>query len=331
MKKEHWLRLTRKEKAQIISRRTSSVIWKICRTLLLIGVQFSLLYPLLYIVITAFRSQADLMDPSVVWITHNWSTENIQSLFSIMKYPELVSYSLEISVVSAVLQMFTCALAGYGFARFDFRGKKLLSAILIATIIVPVQTYISPLFMTFRFFEIPGVSWILGLMGIGENGVLSLIDTSAAFWVQALFGMGFKSGLFIYIYRQFYRNLPIELEEAAKIDGCSPFGTYFRVMMPNAVPAMATVGMFSFVWHWNDYYMVSMLSTNRSNLSVALAQLRGLLQRQIFETQAGGQTEIIIQAMVQAGAFLCVLPMLLLFLFGQRFFIESVDRTGIVG
>ena len=329
--KEHWHRLSSREKVQIIGRRSSSLIWKISRTLLLIGVEFTLLYPLIFIVVTAFRSQADLMNPSVVWITRHWSLENVRQLFEIMDYPKLVSYSLQISVVSAVLQMFICALAGYGLARFEFRGKKLLTALLIATIIVPVQTYISPLFMTFRFFRIPGVSWLLGLLGIGESGTLSLIDSPAAFWVQSLFGMGFKSGLFIYIYRQFYRNLPAELEEAAKIDGCSPFGTYFRVMMPNAVPAMSTVGMFSFVWHWNDYYMVSMLSTNRSNLSVALSQLRTLLQRQVFEAQAGGQSEMIIQTLVQAGAFLCVVPMLLLFLFGQRFFTESVDRTGIVG
>ncbi len=329
--KEHWHRLTGREKAQIIGRRSSSAIWKICRTFLLIGVEFTLLYPLLFIVVTAFRSQADLMNPSVVWITRHWSLENVRQLFDIMDYPKLVSYSLQISVVSAVLQMFVCALAGYGLARFEFKGKKLLTALLIATIIVPVQTYISPLFMTFRFFRIPGVSWLLGLLGIGENGTLSLIDSPAAFWVQSLFGMGFKSGLFIYIYRQFYRNLPTELEEAAKIDGCSPFGTYFRVMLPNAIPAMSTVGMFSFVWHWNDYYMVSMLSTNRSNLSVALSQLRTLLQRQVFESQAGGQSEMLIQTLVQAGAFLCVVPMLLLFLFGQRFFTESVDRTGIVG
>ena len=329
--KDRWKRLEGKEKARIIGRRTSSAVWKICHTLLLIGVEFTLLYPLLFIFVTAFRSQTDLMNPSVVWLTRNWSLENIRELFSIMKYPELVTYSLEISLVCAVLQMFICALAGYGFARFDFKGKKLLTVILMATIIVPVQTYISPLFMTFRFFKIPGISWILGLFGIGENGTLSLIDSPAAFWVQALCGMGFKSGLFIYIYRQFYRNLPVELEEAAKIDGCTPLSTYFRVMLPNAIPAMATVGMFSFVWHWNDYYMVSMLSTNRSNLSVALAQLRVLLQRMVFETQAGGQSEILIQAMVQAGAFLCVVPMLLLFLFGQRFFTESVDRTGIVG
>jgi multiple sugar transport system permease protein len=329
--KEYWHRLSGREKALIISRRSSSAIWKICRTFLLIGVEFTLLYPLLFIVVTAFRSQADLMNPSVVWITRHWSLENVRQLFDIMDYPKLISFSLQISVVSAVLQMFVCALAGYGFARFEFKGKKLLTVLLLATIIVPVQTYISPLFMTFRFFRIPGVSWLLGLLGVGENGTLSLIDSPAAFWVQSLFGMGFKSGLFIYIYRQFYRNLPTELEEAAKIDGCSPFGTYFRVMMPNAVPAMSTVGMFSFVWHWNDYYMVSMLSTNRSNLSVALAQLRTLLKRQVFESQAGGQSEILIQTLVQAGAFLCVVPMLLLFLFGQRFFTESVDRTGIVG
>ncbi len=329
--KQRWKQLAGPDRARLVGRRTTSVIWKICRTALLIGVEFTLLYPLLFIIVTAFRSQTDLMNPSVIWITRHWSLDNIRQLFDIMDYPALLSYSLQISLVCALLQMFVCALAGYGFARFEFKGKRLLFGILIATIIVPVQTYISPLFMTFRFFRIPGVSWLLGLLGIGEAGTLSLIDSPAAFWVQALLGMGFKSGLFIYIYRQFYRGLPIELEEAAKIDGCTPFATYFRVMLPNAVPAMATVGMFSFVWHWNDYFVVSMLSTNRSNMSVALAQLRTLLQRMVFESQAGGQSEILIQAMVQAGAFLCILPMLVLFVFGQRFFIESVDRTGIVG
>ena len=221
---------------------------------------------------------------------------------------------------SALLQTVVCSLVGYGFARFRFKGREVLFLLVVFTIIVPPQAIINTLYMTMRFFHIPIASLFIG--------PVNLLDTPFAFWVQGLFGMGLRSGLFIFIYRQFYRGLPSDLESAALIDGCSPLQTYLRVMLPNAVMVMVTVFMFSLVWHWNDAYTTSILSPNNRTLSVALSDLRIVVYRL---NDAGGDDPVITQVRVQAGALLSILPMLILFLFTQKTFTESIERTGIVG
>ena len=214
-----------------------------------------------------------------------------------MDYPALLGYTAQISLLSAALQTFVCGLVGYGFARFSFPLRRVLFALVVLTIIVPVQTYLSPLYMLFRFFRIPGLSQLLELFG--ASGTFKLIDSPWPFWLQALFGMGFRSGLCIFIFRQFYRGMPSELEEAALIDGCGGFGTYFRVMLPNARASMITVFIFSVVWHWNDYYVPAVFSETRQTVATALASLRSTLER--LATQSGSD-QLMVQVQVQAGA-----------------------------
>lgn len=314
-------------RAQILRNRLGEWTWKITRSILLIGIQFVLIYPILFMFITAFRGRADMEDPSIVWITQTWTLENIQTLIKAMDYPALLSYTAQISFVSAFLQMFICGFVGYGFARFRFPGKKILFALVVLTIIVPVQTYLSPLYMLFRFFRIPGVSEILDLIAAG-SGTLSLVDTPWPFWLQSLFGMGFRSGLFIFIFRQFYRGMPSELEEAALIDGCGMLRTYFRVMMPNARSSMITVFIFSVVWHWSDYYVPAVFSETRHTIATSLASLRSMLER--LATQ-NGEGQMMVQVQVQAGALLAIAPMLIMFVIAQRYFTEGIERSGIVG
>jgi multiple sugar transport system permease protein len=139
--------------------------------------------------------------------------------------------------------------------------------------------------------------------------------------------MGFRSGLFIYIYRQFFRGLPGDLEDAARIDGSSAFHSFFKIMLPNATPAIVTVFMLSLVWNWNDSFSQSFLSMSRNTVAVYLTQIRSMI------SAIGVQNEdpTYLYILIQSGALLCVVPLLLLFAFGQRFFTESVERTGIVG
>ncbi len=314
-------------RAKVWGNRLGRGTWKLSRFILLLGIQFILIYPILFMVITAFRGRADMEDPSIVWLTQTWTLENITMLIDAMDYPALLGYTAQISFVSAFLQTFVCGLVGYGFARFEFPLKKVLFAIVILTIIVPVQTYLSPLYMMFRFFRIPGVSQILDLIAEG-SGTLKLIDSPWPFWLQSLFGMGFRSGLFIFIFRQFYRGMPAELEEAALIDGCGGIRTYFRVMLPNARSSMITVFIFSVVWHWNDYYVPAVFSETRQTVATALASLRSTLER--LATQ-NGSDQLMVQVQVQAGALLAIAPMLILFIIAQRYFTEGIERSGIVG
>lgn len=312
-------------RAKVITNKTSQIIGKAVRFLLLVGIGFSLIYPLLFMFITAFRGHADMLDPSVIWLTKTWSLENFDLLFKTLDYPALFGYTAQISFVSALLQTFICSFVGYGFARFKFPLRGVMFVVVILTIIVPVQTYLSPLYMDFRFFTIPGISALMELFKPG-SGTMNLLDTPWPFWIQSLVGMGYRSGLFIFIYRQFYRGMPGELEEAALIDGCGVLKTYFRVMMPNARSSMITVFIFSVVWHWNDYLQQSFLSETRQTIATSLASLRTVLQR------LDGQIDLLaVQAQVQAGALLAIAPLLILFIFGQRYLSEGIERSGIVG
>ncbi len=296
------------------------VVWPTARAVILFGICFLLLYPLLYMFVSAFRAREDLYNPSVIWITRHWTLEHMKTLTELIDYPRTLLNTVSISVGSALLQTFVCALAGYGFARFRFRGKGLLFALAVFTIIVPQYAIVNSLFMTFRFFHIP----LYSLFG----GTVNLINTPMAFWMQALLGMGLRSGLFIFIYRQFFRGMPAELENAALIDGCNPWQTYFRVMLPNAVMVMVTVFMFSLVWHWNDTYTTGILAPKLKTLSTAIADLK----IEVFRLKDGGDTNPMLnQVRMQARALLSIAPMLLVFLFGQKTFTESVERTGIVG
>jgi len=301
--------------------------WKLVRFFLLAGIQFVLLYPILYMLITAFRGREDLMNPSVVWLTEHWTMDNVKLLFEVMNYPSLLLYTTQISLGAAVLQTFMCGFVGYGFARFDFPFKKILFPVVILTVIVPVQTYISPLYMMFRFFEIPGLSQILNALSPG-SGTWKLLDTPLPFLLQSAVGMGLRSGLFIFIFRQFYRGMPMELEEAALIDGCGAMKIFFRVMMPNAKSPMITVFIFSIVWHWNDYFVSSMLSETRRTVATSLASVRDTLMQMMGRTNSD---QMMVQVQVQAGALMAIAPMIVLFLIAQRYLTEGIERSGIVG
>lgn len=295
------------------------------RFAILFGLVFLIVYPFLFMIVMAFRSPQDLQDPSIVWITRHWSLENVRTFLSLVDFGSMMGYTSGISLGSALLQMFVCGLAGYGFARFRFKGHRFLFGLVLFTIIVPPQTYILQLFLLFRLFPVPFIGGLLEQWT--GSSTLNLVNTAAPYLLQAALGMGLRSGLFIYIYRQFFRGLPKELEQAASIDGCNAFGTYFRVMLPNAKPAMVTVFLLSFVWNWNDAFSQNFLSMSRDTVAVFLANIRSSIESTSFSYEDPTYLYLIIQT----GALLCVVPLLILFLFGQRFFTESVERTGLVG
>ena len=294
-------------------KKASSAAWKILRFLILLCIGFALVYPFLYMISSTFRGEEDIWNPTIVWITRHYTLGNLKATMVNMNYSSSLVFSLQISVVTALLQCFMCAFAGYSFARYDFKLKGLLFGIVILTIIVPQQMYIIQLFQ------------------IVKN--LGLTDSAGAYWIQALFGVGIRSGLFIYIYRQNFRALPTDLEHAAAIDGCGAFGTYFKVMLPNALNSFVVVFLFSFIWHWNEYFSAEIFTVHKRNIPQALYTLRTLLSAQLGGTsQAVAVTNPMeLQVWVEAGALLSVLPVLIVFFLGQKFLREGISRTGIVG
>ncbi len=295
--------------------------------IVLILLAYQLLYPVLYMISASIKDPLDSYDPSVIWIPKNFSSTSFIDAFKSMKYLDALKGSLEISLGCAVLDVMSCALAGYGFARFKFPFKNLLFACVILTLMVPMQTIILPYYMNMRYFDPLGIISAINA-AFDKTITINLVGKNMAFYLPSLFGSGIRSGLYIYIFRQFFEGMDKALEESAQIDGCGPLRTFLNIMLPNARNSIVTVFMFSFVWHFNEYYLTKqLLGTNRRTLIVALSSLRIDLAALI-----GGQTAfdpIRIQTRIQAGCLLAIIPMFLLYIFAQRKLADSIEHIGI--
>ena len=313
-----------------IRRGCRAVVWRIFRFLLLVGICYIFLFPVLYMISMSVRDPSTVNDPSIVWIPRKLSLGSIKTAIGILEYPRAIWTTVLISVGATLGSLVSCSLAGYGFARFRFKEKNLAFAFVILMIIVPPQTTVISSFINFRNFDF---FWILkGLHAIipAVPASVNLINTPWTYILPSLFGTGLRAGLFIYIFRQFFAGMPKELEEAAMIDGCGAFRTYVQVMLPLAKPSLITVLLFSFVWHWNDYFQASMYFNDNQPISVMLSRMQSLLQdAKLFNMNLNTPDEI--RTYLQAGCLLAILPPLILYIFTQRFFTESIEHTGIVG
>ena len=213
-----------------------------------------------------------------------------------------------------------------GSARYSFKGKGVIIVCIILSYNSALANYyytaLRAVPVTLTFSE----SLRLLSLIFGGNFTVKLTDTVWVYYLPALLGNGLRAGLFILIFMQTFRGFPKSIEEAAWIDGCGHFRCYTSIMIPNAVNSFVTVFLFSFVWHWNDYYYSGMLMNGTSTLSLALRNLSSTASATF-----SNQSDPIANAVcVQAGSLLVILPILLVFFFGQKAFVESVERTGMV-
>ena len=298
-------------------------VWPIFRFLILFGLCFVILYPLIFMLSTAFRPNEQMNDPSVVWLPKSFTLDNIKQTWQVMKFDKTVLNTIKLNLIASVIQVCSTAITGYGFARFQFKGKKLLFAIVVLMIIVPPQITTIPLYMQFRFFK---PQFLAKLLTLGDT---SLISTGWTMYLPALFANGLRAGLFIFIFRQFFRGLPKELEDAAYLDGCGPLKTFLVVMVPNAKTSFLTVFLFSIVWYWNDFYVSSSFFTHNDTVALMLKNLDAQLQQDLFNGQAISTRQIIVW--LEAGCVLSITPLLVMYIFLQRYFIEGIERSGITG
>lgn len=311
----------RKHYRYVFFKRIGSKAWPLFRTLILLGLCFVVLYPILYMISSAIRPQVEMSDPSIMWIPKTIRWENFSEAWGAMNYAESLGNTLTINIVSAVLSVGVCAMTGYGFARFKFKGKSLLFGIVILQIIVPTQIIIMPQFTLFRHFDILGI-----LTAIGD-GPLTLTDTPLLFYIKGVMGTGIRSGLFILLFRQFFKGLPKELEDAAYLDGCGPFQTFTKIMVPNAASSFLTVFIFSIVWYWNDYYESGMFLTSTETLSMKVSLMATEFPMKLLPVGAsGGALSVIVW--MQAGCILAIVPIILMYIFMQKHFTEGIERSG---
>ena len=175
---------------------------------------------------------------------------------------------------------------------------------------------------------------------------INLVGNVLSMFILAAFGQGIRSSIFIYLFRQFFKGIPLELEESAQVDGAGVFRTFWSVMLPNARGAIVTVSLFSFVWQWNDYYFGSLLNYTEDTyplLAVKLGagseKIRTILNTWIMEGRDVVQglavddasDPLFVSLITETGALLLMLPLLIGYFFVQKQFVESIERTGITG
>lgn len=270
-------------------------IGRIVMWIVLIATAIVALFPLYWLFVSALTPTADTIKTPPDFIPIHASIENFQKLFRQAKdYPRWFGNSLLITLSITAFHVFVDTLAGYGFAKKEFPGKRFLFAILLSTLMIPPQVTLVPLYIVTRN--------------------LNLLNNPLAVILQ-----GTANVLGVFLMRQYIQTLPKELEDAARVDGCTEFGVFWRVILPLSRPAMGALAIFTFVRHWNDYIWPLITLTKSSNytLPVGVASLQNE-----FQTDYG---------IIFAGAALAALPIIVFFLLFQRYFLEGVRMGAVKG
>lgn len=314
------------EKRAVIRKKATAISISVVRAILCIGFAYTILYPLLIMLSRAFMSAEDLYDNSVVWIPKTFTLDTVKAMLKVLDYPKTLWNSVWISLVVTALQLVSCMMAGYGFARFKFPCRGLLFGGVIFSLLVPPQLVVLPEYLNFNSFD------IFGLFKLITGEPLNLLKTSLPIFIKALTANGIKCGLYIYIFRQTFANMPIETEEAATVDGAGTLRTFTSIMVPAASNSAITVALFSFVWQWNDrffsgiYLKEKTLSMAYSGVSseVAISINPNFVNYNFYNTT--------IQAAFKGTSVLLILiPVILVFLVLQKYFVDSIENSGITG
>jgi multiple sugar transport system permease protein len=307
-----------RRKAHFLRARTGSGITRLFMYVLLFGLAFVCIFPMLYVLSTSLMSNSDLGNIAVQWIPRGMQFENFVIAWDILDYPRFFRNSLFVTSIATLGHLISCSFIGYGFARFRFPFRNVLFVIMILSFIVPTQTIIVPLFMTYT-----RLNW--------TNTYLPLI-------VPTFLGFGLNGALFVFIFRQFYLTVPTDLENAAKIDGCGFIRTYFSIVFPLARAAIVVILVLSVVWHWNNHYEPS-IYLRFPHLGFLPGRINHIVNivhappEELFEMlgliEDGEDT--LNNAVVMAGTAIVIAPVLIFFAFTQRLFIQGIERAGITG
>lgn len=299
-------------------------IYAFVRTALLIAIGYTILSPLFQVLSNSLKSGEDFLSTSVVWIPSKLYFKNYLDAVNVMGYWKAMWNTLLVPVCSAIFQIVSCGVVAYGFARFKFPERKILYVLLLVTILVPVRITMLPSFVSYRYFDFFGITSLIGNL-IGKDLSINLINTPFTFYLPAIFGVGYQSGILIMIYMQFLKGIPKELEEAAWIDGAGPIKTFIRIIVPSSSVAITTVSILSIIWFWNESYLTSLYFNDNYPLSVALTTIESLIS-------LNGNGEISSSMGVKmAACMLFMLPVLIFYMIMQKKFIKSIDSVGIVG
>ncbi|HOJ09403.1 MAG TPA: carbohydrate ABC transporter permease [Clostridiales bacterium] len=282
----------------------------------LLAISFIFIYPFLYMIVTSLKSNEDLNNFIVVWIPRTLHFNNYLLAAKLMNFSVTFKNSAITTALATIGQLISCSMAGYGMARFKFPGKRLAFFIVILALIVPAQAIIVPQYLLYS--------------------KLGWLNTYFPLTVPAFLGFGFKGALYIFIFRQFYLGLPKELEEAAGVDGCGFLRTYIKIVFPIARSAYMVVLVLALVWHWSNYFepAIFVSRTNLRMLSSGINNIADTLRlppETLVSMYNISDENTLNTAVLMAGTFIVVLPILIMFGILQKQFIQGIERTGLTG
>ena len=309
----------------------TTVAWVIFRLVLLIGISYVILSPLLSKIFCSFMGKEDFVDVTVKYIAKYPTLDTYKALIVEAKYFTAVFNTACLSLFCALVQTFICCVVAYGFAKFKFKFNNLLFFLVIFTMVVPHETLQLSMFMKFRYFDILGIFKLLG-GGVFENFKLinftdlNLLNTYWPLAILSLGGLGFKNGLYIYMLRQYFRGVPDELEESAYLDGSGVFRTFVQIIIPLSVPMLITVFLFSFSWQWTDMFYTDLFFTKAS---ITMMPDLIMIPKSLNTTYAG--QSMYEAAIYNTASLLIIAPLIIMYLFCQRYLIAGIERSGIVG
>ena len=321
--KSFWDR-NRRSNGYLLKRRVAEIAVSVIRALLMFGLCFMIIQPMLTRFGTSLMKEKDLYDSTIILLPRHVTLDNYRIVAELTDFPNSMINTLWVSIVVSICQVVACTIVGYGFGRFEFPLKKFWFACVIAVIIIPPQIISSSLYTTFARFD------LFGLITLLTGSTINLRSSIWPYIMMSLTCMGLKNGLYIFMLRQYFKNVPDSLEEAAYVDGCGTFHTFVRIMLPDAVPTIASCFLFSFVWQWTDLFYSRNFLSGFSLYSVQLSTIGSRMAR-YFATDPNNPPTVdngrSLQ-LISIGVLICCIPLIILYCFTQRTFVESLAMTG---
>ena len=323
--KSFWDR-NRRSGGYLMKRRSKEIAISVFRALLMFGLCFMIIQPMLTRLGTSLLEEKDLYDSTIVLLPRNVTLDNYRIVFDLTNFPKSMINTVWTSLLVSVLQVIACTLVGYGFARYDFPLKKFWFACVVLLIIIPPQTMQTSLYTYFAQFDIFGIFKLL------TGSSLNLRGSVAPYALMSATCMGLKDGLYIYMLRQYFKGIPKSLEEAAYVDGCNTMHTFVKIMLPDAMPTILSCFLFSFVWQWTDlFYTRNFLTTStRPLFSTELSTIVSRMSR-YFSSDASKPIIVPVgrqQQLISIGVLVCCIPLVILYIFTQRTFVQSIAMSG---
>lgn len=312
-----------------MSRKVKVLFIKVIKIVIICGISYVILQPWVVLILRALMDRQDMYNVEVFIIPRNFTFYNIAYVWELLGYTKGFFDSLWYAGINTILQIFSCTLVAYGFARHHFRYKKLLFGFVILTIVVPPTTVIINQYLYFLRFD---------MFGLFKLFNIPPVDLTKGFWViliQSATAMGLKNGIFIYLIKQMFERVPIETQESARVDGANSFVVFYRIMVPSVVNGIISCSLLMFVWLWNDKFFTAWFGSGKEILIFRVMDIYSILGR---ASQGYGHIRPTMEFTPQVNlllsnvaSFLYILPLIILYIIAQKHFTEGIERSGLVG